>query len=190
MHRPVAWVTLATCVSCGVLSVAFPAPRNLQSFNTLVLGNAPLFQVETILTAPEIVLHPNVTEINKMCVHCIRSCVEITKVRAASQDLCSGAAWPWGLGLGRPRPPSRPLRSALPVLSLVSPASQAPPKGTGRSRLRAPSREPRVKAVTQLAPNRCLWNECLLANDPNLYILTAGLGPPLASFLLFGLFSK
>ncbi|XP_036076372.1 dynein heavy chain 10, axonemal isoform X2 [Rousettus aegyptiacus] len=53
--------------------------KNLQAFNTLVLGNVPLFQTETILTAPEIILHPNANEINKMCVHCIRNCVEITK---------------------------------------------------------------------------------------------------------------
>ncbi|XP_013358995.1 PREDICTED: dynein heavy chain 10, axonemal isoform X2 [Chinchilla lanigera] len=53
--------------------------KNLQSFNALVLGSTPLFQVETILTAPEIILHPNATEIDKMCVQCVRSCVEVTK---------------------------------------------------------------------------------------------------------------
>ncbi|XP_004690685.2 PREDICTED: dynein heavy chain 10, axonemal [Condylura cristata] len=53
--------------------------KNLQSFNSLVLGNVPLFQTETILTAPEIILHPNANEIDKMCVHCVRSCVEITR---------------------------------------------------------------------------------------------------------------
>ncbi|XP_075852592.1 dynein axonemal heavy chain 10 [Microcebus murinus] len=53
--------------------------KNLQSFNTLILGNVPLFQTETILTAPEIILHPNANEIDKMCVHCVRNCVEVTK---------------------------------------------------------------------------------------------------------------
>uniref|UniRef100_UPI000FC45FB7 Dynein axonemal heavy chain 10 n=1 Tax=Bos taurus TaxID=9913 RepID=UPI000FC45FB7 len=53
--------------------------KNLQSFNSLVLGNVPLFQTETILTAPEIILHPNANEIDKMCVHCVRNCVEMTK---------------------------------------------------------------------------------------------------------------
>ncbi|XP_069922194.1 dynein axonemal heavy chain 10 isoform X1 [Oryctolagus cuniculus] len=53
--------------------------RNLQSFNSLILGNVPLFQTETILTAPEIILHPNANEIDKMCVHCVRSCMEMTK---------------------------------------------------------------------------------------------------------------
>ncbi|XP_019604311.2 dynein axonemal heavy chain 10 [Rhinolophus sinicus] len=53
--------------------------KNLQSFNSLILGNVPLFQTETILTAPEIILHPNANEIDKMCVQCVRNCVEITK---------------------------------------------------------------------------------------------------------------
>lgn len=61
--------------------------RNLQSFNSLILGNVPLFQTETILTAPEIILHPNASEIDKMCVHCVRNCVEITKVRAEVSGL-------------------------------------------------------------------------------------------------------
>ena len=63
-------------------SVLLTPPRNLQSFNSLVLGNVPLFQTETILTAPEIILHPNANEIDKMCVQCVRNCVEMTKVRA------------------------------------------------------------------------------------------------------------
>uniref|UniRef100_A0A8C0ZLW2 AAA+ ATPase domain-containing protein n=1 Tax=Castor canadensis TaxID=51338 RepID=A0A8C0ZLW2_CASCN len=53
--------------------------KNLQSFNSLILGRIPLFQAETILTAPEIILHPNANEIDKMCVHCARNCVEVTK---------------------------------------------------------------------------------------------------------------
>uniref|UniRef100_A0A673VC35 Dynein axonemal heavy chain 10 n=1 Tax=Suricata suricatta TaxID=37032 RepID=A0A673VC35_SURSU len=53
--------------------------KNLQSFNSLILGNVPLFQTDTVLTAPEIVLHPNANEIDKMCVHSIRHCVETTK---------------------------------------------------------------------------------------------------------------
>uniref|UniRef100_G1NVC6 Dynein axonemal heavy chain 10 n=1 Tax=Myotis lucifugus TaxID=59463 RepID=G1NVC6_MYOLU len=53
--------------------------KNLQAFNSLILGNAPLFQTETILTAPEIILHPNASEIDKMCVHCARNCVEVTR---------------------------------------------------------------------------------------------------------------
>lgn len=40
-----------------------------------------MFQAETILSAPEIILQPNAGEIEKMCVQCIRECVEVTKVR-------------------------------------------------------------------------------------------------------------
>ncbi|XP_053136194.1 dynein axonemal heavy chain 10 [Hemicordylus capensis] len=54
--------------------------KNLQSFNAAVMGDIPLFQAETILSAPEIILHPNAGEIEKMCVHCIRDCVEVTKL--------------------------------------------------------------------------------------------------------------
>uniref|UniRef100_A0A452SER6 Dynein axonemal heavy chain 10 n=1 Tax=Ursus americanus TaxID=9643 RepID=A0A452SER6_URSAM len=53
--------------------------KNLRSFNSLILGNVPLFQTDTILTAPEIIFHPNASEINKLCVHCVRNCVDITK---------------------------------------------------------------------------------------------------------------
>uniref|UniRef100_A0A8C9J6D4 Dynein axonemal heavy chain 10 n=1 Tax=Panthera tigris altaica TaxID=74533 RepID=A0A8C9J6D4_PANTA len=48
--------------------------KNLQSFNSLILGNVPLFQTDTILTAPEIILNPNASEIDKMCVRCVRNC--------------------------------------------------------------------------------------------------------------------
>lgn len=58
--------------------------RNLQAFNCLILRSVPLFQAETILSAPEIILHPNANEIDKMCVHCIRGCVEVTKVTRRS----------------------------------------------------------------------------------------------------------
>uniref|UniRef100_A0A8D2LCC4 Dynein axonemal heavy chain 10 n=1 Tax=Varanus komodoensis TaxID=61221 RepID=A0A8D2LCC4_VARKO len=54
--------------------------KNLQNFNAAVVGNRPLFQAETILSAPEIILQPNSVDIEKMCVHCIRDCVEITKL--------------------------------------------------------------------------------------------------------------
>ncbi|XP_075390744.1 dynein axonemal heavy chain 10 [Tenrec ecaudatus] len=53
--------------------------KNLQSFNALILGTVPLFQTETILSAPEIILHPNANEIDKICVNCARNCVEVTK---------------------------------------------------------------------------------------------------------------
>lgn len=131
------WFTLVSAES-----FSFPPLRNLQAFNTLVLGNVPLFQTETILTAPEIILHPNANEINKMCVHCIRNCVEITKVRAhlrlstgGSRPRCSGPpaamAGCRGGGVRRflsvPCPDGLGLSLALPCRSLHAGASQGLP---------------------------------------------------------------
>ncbi|XP_069071115.1 dynein axonemal heavy chain 10 [Pleurodeles waltl] len=53
--------------------------KNFQAFNAAVISNVPLFQTETILSAPEVILHPNSNEIYKMVVQCIKSCVETTK---------------------------------------------------------------------------------------------------------------
>uniref|UniRef100_H3BAL0 Dynein axonemal heavy chain 10 n=1 Tax=Latimeria chalumnae TaxID=7897 RepID=H3BAL0_LATCH len=53
--------------------------KSLQFFNSTVVRNVPLFQTETILSAPEIVLHPNPNEIYKLTVQSIRDCVETSK---------------------------------------------------------------------------------------------------------------
>ncbi|NXY70120.1 DYH10 protein, partial [Glareola pratincola] len=53
--------------------------KNLQAFNAAVLANVPLFQTEAILSASEIVLQPNASEIDKMTVQCIQDCLEVTK---------------------------------------------------------------------------------------------------------------
>ncbi|NXF47620.1 DYH10 protein, partial [Oceanites oceanicus] len=53
--------------------------KNLQAFNAAVLANVPLFQMEAILSVPEIILQPNASEIDKMTAQCIRDCVEVTK---------------------------------------------------------------------------------------------------------------
>uniref|UniRef100_A0A8D0HBM0 Dynein axonemal heavy chain 10 n=1 Tax=Sphenodon punctatus TaxID=8508 RepID=A0A8D0HBM0_SPHPU len=53
--------------------------KNLQTFSAAIVGKVPLLQAETILSAPEIILQPNAGEIEKMSVHCIRDCVEVTK---------------------------------------------------------------------------------------------------------------
>ncbi|KAF7484151.1 Hypothetical predicted protein [Marmota monax] len=89
--------------------------KNLQSFNSLVLGNVPLFQAETILTAPEIILHPNINEIDKLCVNCVRNCVEITKVRAGGRvALQEAPLWKAGpLGGGGRRLCLSPVSSQL-----------------------------------------------------------------------------
>ncbi|KAL0979348.1 hypothetical protein UPYG_G00183960 [Umbra pygmaea] len=53
--------------------------RNLQRFNTAMMGNTPIFQIVTILSAPEIVLYPKTSEVYKLIMKCVRDCVECTK---------------------------------------------------------------------------------------------------------------
>ncbi|KAM6964967.1 dynein axonemal heavy chain 10 [Aplochiton taeniatus] len=53
--------------------------RNIQMFNTALMGNTALFQIETILSAPEILLHPKSNEVYKLIMQCVRDCVETTK---------------------------------------------------------------------------------------------------------------
>ncbi|XP_066511362.1 dynein axonemal heavy chain 10-like isoform X1 [Hoplias malabaricus] len=53
--------------------------RNLQVFNKALMGSMPLFQIETILSAPEIVLHPKSNEVYKLIIQSVRNCVESTK---------------------------------------------------------------------------------------------------------------
>ncbi|XP_053509735.1 dynein axonemal heavy chain 10 isoform X2 [Ictalurus furcatus] len=53
--------------------------KNLQVFNSALLGSTPLFQIETILSAPLIVLHPKSNEVYKLIMQCVRDCVESTK---------------------------------------------------------------------------------------------------------------
>uniref|UniRef100_A0A4W5NCU9 Dynein axonemal heavy chain 10 n=1 Tax=Hucho hucho TaxID=62062 RepID=A0A4W5NCU9_9TELE len=52
---------------------------NIQTFNMAMMGNTPLFQIETLLSAPEIVLHPKNSEVYKLIMQCVRDCVESTK---------------------------------------------------------------------------------------------------------------
>nr|XP_015221526.1 PREDICTED: dynein heavy chain 10, axonemal [Lepisosteus oculatus] len=53
--------------------------RNLQTFGNALVEKVPLFQIETILSAPEIVLHPNGNEIYKLTMQCVRDCLDSTK---------------------------------------------------------------------------------------------------------------
>ncbi|NXY22177.1 DYH10 protein, partial [Atrichornis clamosus] len=53
--------------------------KNLQTFNAAVLANVPLLQIEAVLSASEITLQPNASEIDKMTVQSVQDCVEITK---------------------------------------------------------------------------------------------------------------
>jgi dynein heavy chain len=50
--------------------------ENLKTFNTAVTSDKPLFQVETLLAAPDVVLHPAANEIYKLTLQCVRDCVE------------------------------------------------------------------------------------------------------------------
>uniref|UniRef100_A0A8B9BUE2 Dynein axonemal heavy chain 10 n=1 Tax=Anser brachyrhynchus TaxID=132585 RepID=A0A8B9BUE2_9AVES len=53
--------------------------KNLRAFNEAVLANVPLFQIEAVLSSPEIILQPNANKIDKMMAQCIQDCVEVTK---------------------------------------------------------------------------------------------------------------
>ncbi|MBN3296580.1 DYH10 protein, partial [Amia calva] len=52
--------------------------RNIQAFNTALTGNVPLFQIEPILSAPDIVLHPKASEILNLILQSERGCLEST----------------------------------------------------------------------------------------------------------------
>ena len=54
--------------------------RNLKSFNKDIVSDHQLFQVETLLAAPDIVLHPPANELNKLFLQNLRDCVEGTRV--------------------------------------------------------------------------------------------------------------
>lgn len=54
--------------------------RNIQAFNIMLMGNTALFQVDTILSAPKIVLQPQSSEVYWLIMQCVRDCVESTAV--------------------------------------------------------------------------------------------------------------
>ncbi|KAI7812536.1 putative dynein heavy chain 10 [Triplophysa rosa] len=53
--------------------------KNIQAFNMALMGTTPLFQIDTILAAPQIALHPKSTEVYKLIKQCVGDCVESTK---------------------------------------------------------------------------------------------------------------
>ncbi|XP_035829687.1 dynein heavy chain 10, axonemal isoform X2 [Aplysia californica] len=53
--------------------------NNLVKFSTALHTNKPLFQVETLLAAPDVVLHPQANEVYKLTLQCVRDCVEGSK---------------------------------------------------------------------------------------------------------------
>ncbi|XP_071945421.1 dynein axonemal heavy chain 10-like [Antedon mediterranea] len=53
--------------------------RSLNEFNTAVSSNNLIFQIEAMLSAPEIILTPAVNEIYKLSMQSVRDCVDISK---------------------------------------------------------------------------------------------------------------
>ncbi|XP_077995609.1 dynein axonemal heavy chain 10-like isoform X2 [Glandiceps talaboti] len=53
--------------------------RNLSTFNEAITSEKPMFQIEAMLSAPEIILSPAANEIYKLTMQCVRDCVEGTK---------------------------------------------------------------------------------------------------------------
>ncbi|XP_076108254.1 dynein axonemal heavy chain 10-like isoform X2 [Mytilus galloprovincialis] len=54
--------------------------NNLRKFELALRTDKPLFQVETLLAAPDVVLHPQANEVYKLTLQCVRDCVEGTKL--------------------------------------------------------------------------------------------------------------
>ncbi|XP_077377243.1 dynein axonemal heavy chain 10-like [Festucalex cinctus] len=53
--------------------------RNIKAFNAVLLGSDPLFRIDAILSAPKILLQPQIDDIYQLLVQRIRDCVESTK---------------------------------------------------------------------------------------------------------------
>jgi len=50
--------------------------RNLRHFNAIIAGNRPIMQIDTLLAAPAVVLHPAANEVYKAVLQSIRDCVD------------------------------------------------------------------------------------------------------------------
>ncbi|XP_076453104.1 dynein axonemal heavy chain 10-like [Babylonia areolata] len=53
---------------------------NLNRFNNQLTGSKALFQVDTLLAAPDVVLHPQANEVYKLTLQCVRDAVDGTKL--------------------------------------------------------------------------------------------------------------
>ena len=49
---------------------------NLKTFNASLNADKPLFQVQTLLAVPDVVLHPAANEVLKVTLQSVRDCVE------------------------------------------------------------------------------------------------------------------
>lgn len=63
--------------------------RNFRDFNVALKESGPLFQIDVILSSPKIILQPYKNDIYWMIMHCVRECVESTKVWELFKDLQS-----------------------------------------------------------------------------------------------------
>ena len=54
--------------------------NNLRKFEIALRTEKPLFQVETLLAPPDVVLHPQANEVYKLTLQCVRDCVEGSKL--------------------------------------------------------------------------------------------------------------
>ncbi|CAG5923192.1 unnamed protein product [Menidia menidia] len=52
---------------------------NIKAFNTALMGNTALFQIDAILSAPKIVLQPKKKEICGLLMQCMKDCIESTE---------------------------------------------------------------------------------------------------------------
>lgn len=50
--------------------------NNIRKFEVALRTEKPLYQVETLLAAPDVVLHPQANEVYKLTLQCVRDCVE------------------------------------------------------------------------------------------------------------------
>lgn len=66
-----------SCRCCIVrLCVVQLIITNLNRFNNQLTGDKALFQVDTLLAAPDVVLHPQANEVYKLTLQCVRDAVD------------------------------------------------------------------------------------------------------------------
>jgi len=49
---------------------------NLKSFSASLTDSSPLFQVDTLLAVPDVILHPTTNDLYRFVLQCVRDCVE------------------------------------------------------------------------------------------------------------------
>jgi len=62
--------------------------ENLQAFSASLVADNPLFQVDTLLAVPDVVLHPTTNDVFKLVMQCVRDCVEGYDGLLCSSGVC------------------------------------------------------------------------------------------------------